>query len=366
MIIWSKEQPQCARLLGTLYHHFFKMAPSPVWTLLKPLLLISKWTGTFPIDMGLNQEGQIRVTVNKRAFIVSLVYHFINLSRDFHYMYVLINGFIQAGGSVKPIQILTLLNDTLYNFFMIAIFLLTLTKVRTFSYILSKFEAIQNEFQFNNSKKINRLIAFSIMFQMKDIFESCYRMFRRIVRGDDINALTHFHFCFSMLAITNHSMIELEFGIIVYVVLAHLIEMNSLVAGSIKSVKNTNWDGMRRIFAHLHDICVHLNASYALCILCSLILRAIHVQIEVFRNATLFYDLLVAKQGNADSGFMDAMRWLIMELFRLIMIIIVCAKVTSEVSLKINLFLLSIYDTHSQYLAFLMFNGIKSIIHFIF
>jgi hypothetical protein len=317
-----------------MHHKLFSMAPSSVWTLLKPVFLISKWTGTFPINLDLNQEGQLRVTVNKHVFLVSLVYHFINLSRDFHYMYVEIHGFIEAGGSVKPIQILTLLNDTLYNFFMIAIFLLMLTKVHTFSYILSKFEAVQNEYQkdFQNSKKVKKIIAFSILFQMKDSVESCFRLCQHIARGDDLSALTYFHYCFSILAITNHSMIELEFGIIAFIVLAYLWEMNSLVAGSIKCVKNTNWDGLRRIFAHLHDICIHLNASYALCILCSLILRAIHVQIEVFRNATLLYDLLVAKQSSFDAEFFNAMRWLIVELFRLTMIIIVCAKVTSEVS----------------------------------
>jgi hypothetical protein len=316
------------------------MAPSSVWTLLKPLLLISKWTGTFPIDVNLNREGQIRVAVNRRVFLVSLAYHFINLSRDFHYMYVLINGFIEAGGSVKPIQILTLLNDTLYNFFMIAIFLLTLTKVHTYSYIFTKFEAIQNEFHdvLQNSKNIQKIIIFSIVFQMKDVVESSYRLCSHLARGDDVSALTYFHYLFSILAITNHSMIELEFGIIVYVVLAYLWEMNNLMAGRAKKVKNTNWDGLRRTFAHLHDICVNLNASYALCILCSLILRAIHVQIEVFRNATFFYDILVAKQGKFDTEFLDAMRWLIMELFRLAMIIIVCAKVTSEVSLYMKLY----------------------------
>lgn len=310
------------------------MVSSSVWTLLKPVLLISKWTGTFPIDVKVNQEGQLRITVNKRVFLVSLVYHLINLSRDVHYMYVLIHGFIEAGGSVKPIQILTLLNDTLYNFFMIAIFLLTLTKVRTYSYILSKFEAIQNELQndFQNSKRIKKIITFSIVFQMKDAVESTFRLCSHIARGDDLTALTYFHYCSSILAITNHSMIELEFGIIILVVLAYLWEMNSFIAGSKRSVKNTNWDGLRRIYAHLHDICININASYALCILCSLILRAIHVQIEVFRNATLFYDLLVAKRVSFDAEFLDAMRWLIMELFRLTMIITVCAKVTSEVS----------------------------------
>jgi hypothetical protein len=316
-----------------LHHKLFNMAASSVWTLLKPVLLISKWTGTFPINLDLNQEGQLRVTVNKHVFLASLVYHFINLSRDFHY--VLIHGFIEAGGSVKPIQILTLLNDTLYNFFMIAIFLLTLTKVRTFSYILSKFEAIQNELKidFQNLKMFKKIIAFAIVFQMKDSAEIFYRLCRHIVRGDDVSALNYFHYFFSLLAITNHSMIELEFGIIVFIVLAYLRAMNTLVAGSMNCVKNTNWDGLRRIFAHLHDICVNLNSSYALCILCSLILRAIHVQIEVFRNATLLYDLiLVAKQSSFDAEFLDAMRWLIMELFRLTMIIIVCAKVTSEVS----------------------------------
>jgi len=42
----------------------------------------------------------------------------------------------------------------------------------------------------------------------------------------------------------------------------------------------------------------------------------------------------VAKQSSFDAEFLDAMRWLIMELFRLTMIIVVCAKVTSEVSLN--------------------------------
>ena len=235
-----------------MHHKLFNMAPSSVWTLLKPVLLISKWTGTFPINLNLNQEGQLRVTVNKHVFLVSFVYHFINLSRDFHYMYVLIHGFIEAGGSVKPIQILTLLNDTLYNFFMIAIFLLTLTKVRTFTFILNKFEAIQSEFKnnFQNSKKVQKIIIFAILFQMKDSGEIFFRLCRHFARGDDVSALNYFHYFFSMLAITNHSMIELEFGIIVFIVLAYLREMNTLVAGSMKCVKNTNWDGLRRIFAH--------------------------------------------------------------------------------------------------------------------
>jgi len=316
-----------------LIHSPPRMAPAAVWQLLKPLLLISKWTGTFPIDVKVDHLGKICVSVNKLVFAISIIYHVVTLSRDFHYMYVLMDGFIKAGRSVKPIQILQLLNDTLYNFFMIAIFLLTLSKVHAFKFMLAKFEAIEKDFQLKSLARLRKVILLAVVFQMKDVADALITNIMKFYRNE-LRLIRAIHSSFSMMAVTNHGMIELEFGIIIYIVLSFLREINSAVALSAKNVKSSNWDSLRRIYAHLHDICVNLNGSYALCILCSLILRAILVQTEVFRNATYFYDLLVGKKATFDTEFLYALSWLALELFRLIVIIVVCAKVTNEVRLN--------------------------------
>lgn len=224
------------------------------------------------------------------------------------------------------------LGDVSYSAFVVSLYTSTWTRVKQFPGIFQKFDEINAIVHLPNASRAKCTICFFFIFvQTMDTFKFLNYLFKVILKLSLADSLP---WCMSYLSLINLNVVDMEFWALCYLVYQYLIALNDKLRAILGDVLRgqclSEIEITRPTVCYLIDISELINSLYGTWLLCSLSMRCINLQHDGFLCLRLYYErrdifdtLLVLKYA----------LWFTIHLSRCLLLVWVCSKVKSEVSI---------------------------------
>jgi 7tm Chemosensory receptor len=298
-----------------------KMASNEFYHALRPILLLSKYLGTLPLNF-VEIQGRISVATNRVLAFFTLIYSCFNIVRDFKYVH---SSFAKQVKRFVPAGVLVALGDFSYSAFVVCLYASTWTRVKQFPLIFQKFDDISAMVQLPNATRAKFTICIIFIFiQSMDTLKFLNYLVKAFSKFTFADALT---WCMSYLSLINLNVVDMEFWAQCYLVYQYLTALNDKLRAILLGQRLHRIEITRPTVCNLIDISELINSLYGTCLLCSLSMRCINLQHDGFLCLRLYYE-----RGDVfDRLVLKYAAWFAIHLSRCLLLVWVCSKVKSEV-----------------------------------
>jgi hypothetical protein len=301
------------------------MASNEFYHALKPILWLSKYLGTLPLDF-IEVQGRISVKTNRVLGFFSLIYSLFNIIRDFKYVH---GSFSKQAKRFVPAGVLVALGDLSFSSFVVSLYSSTWIKITQFPVILKKFDEISAIIPLPSATRAKFTICFIfILVQTMDTFKFLNYLLRIISNLSLVDSLAWF---MSFLSLVNLNVVDIEFWALCYLVYQYLTALNdklrAILGNELSERRLDEIEVTRPTVCNLIDISELINSLYGTCLLCSLSMRCINLQHDGFICLRLYYERGII----FDPKVLKYASWFLIHLSRCLLLVWVCSKVKSEV-----------------------------------
>lgn len=296
---------------------------------LKPVYLVSKYTGILPLKYSTCRFNRVKILQDRKILIASLVYLIISNIRDFHYSYKSITSYIYSDESTFDAgNLLQCVGDIIFNFYMLVILYFVLKQVNCFPQILKQLTQINTVVILKNYRNVRViLLSWLTFFHVSFLFLISEHFLTSVERSIS----SFFQTIMSTLASGNQMSIEIQFWSICFIVMQYYIMLNMKMESYSKKnyVPKKEIEAIRLVYGMLHEICVKLNQIYSFCILSFLCIRNVYIQYAVYNIIKGMFDLVT--RGNQDHQLRVWVQWLLHDSVKVALLFWICVKIETEV-----------------------------------
>lgn len=301
------------------------MASSEFYHAIKPILFLSKYLGTLPLDFT-EVRGRVFVKTNRLLAFFTLLYSLFNIIRDFKYVH---NSFTKQVKRFVPAGVLVALGDFSYSAFVVALYTSTWPRIKHFPRIFQKFSEISVVVHLPSASRAKFTICLIfILVHSLDTFKFLNYLVKIIFKLSPVDSLS---WLMSYLSLFNLNVVDIEFWALCFLVYQYLAALNEKLSATLNNVLS-GWrldqiELTRPTVCNLIDISEQINSLYGACLLCSLSMRCINLQHDGFICLRLYYE-----RGDIfDTHVLKYASWFAIHLSRCLLLVWVCNKVKSEV-----------------------------------
>jgi len=304
-----------------------KMAGNDFYQVLKPILLLSKFSGTLPLNFEETPEGKVLAKRNRFCYLLSFFYSLFNVARDFKYVR---DSFVKQVKRLVPARVLVAIGDFTYNAFVISLYTSTWARVKYFPVIFEKFGEISLVLSLKSPKRIRNIIVFLFL---SAHFMDTYKFmtfFVKSILNYNVSLSSALLWLMSYFSLINLNVNDFEFWGLCFVIYQYLKALNEKLEGIWQNVSIGELEDVeitRPIVCNLIDISELVNSLYGTCLLCSLSMRCIYLQHDGFLCIKNYYDTGILFSWYIFKYGM----WFIIHFSRCLILIWVCNKVKNEV-----------------------------------
>lgn len=298
---------------------------------LQPVLLFSKLTGTLPFAFGTDVGGHLVVFNGSFTWFACFVYAIVAYARDGMYI---VDSMTQRLSSTDPIAanlILHMCHDSLFNIFLLSVYLTSFFKFKHFTKLFASLAQLDSSLQLENARKIRNItISLLIVINILDLTQQFYYYF---VLQVDLPLTSHvFTRILALIVRCNQNSIDIEFGTFSYVILKYFQNINKRISTEAVNLDSEQTNKLRKSFGHLHAATEVLNQIYGPCMLFSLCVKGLALQIQLYEFLVKIYNYFTFKEELLRSSI-NIFKGILTNTYRVGVFFWLCKNITAEVSL---------------------------------
>jgi hypothetical protein len=307
------------------------MPPTGSTLVLQPVLLFSKLTGTLPFAFGADAGGNLIMYNGSFTWFACFLYAILAYARDAMYIFGSMARQLASPDAIAADQIFHICHDWLFHVFLLTVYVTSFFKFSHFTKLFASLANVDNNIPLANARKIRNIsLTLLIAINILDLTQQIYYYF---VLNVDASPLTAdlFSRILAVIVRCNQNSIDIEFGSFSYVILKFFQQINKRIRHESVNLDSEQANKLRKSFGHLHTATEILNQIYGPCMLFSLCVKGINLQIQLYDLLVKVFNYIAFKEEFLNFAI-NSLRWIVTNTYRAGVIVWLCKNITAEVS----------------------------------